>query len=934
MKKLFFAICIAAISLPQSSLSQGVSDSAKAAVQNTVNLINDKIKEMGYQWKADITPQSYLTEEQMKNLCGFHPDTSGLQARQQKEDSMYQQYKALSKQKLLKPLSTAPWAPWLPWMGKIRDQGLCGDCWAHAAAGVTIGLLHSYYGSNVMITLNELDISNHATCASGCNGTNYLDCGLSYIYTNKVETEQGDNQFPNYDHGYFTVSSYSDNTASIAAIKYALHFSPVLAGMDVYQDFQSYASGVYQHTWGYYLASHAVVIVGCDTVNDWWICKNSWGTGWGEREDGQPHWGATDSTAKGYFKIAFGQCNIESYGNITGTVTSDTCFARLIPSFRPITDALRSTFVPNEWAYVLSSQTVGTGATLTVCPGAYTALASGTSLTVNGTLSAAGTASNPITFTSKSATPAPGDWYGITLDGGPNALTYCNIYYPQYGIVDYNSSTNQLQNCTVQNASYCGVYAYNTPKTQGALSLIGCTLSQDYTGLAVNNGRADLQQTLISRTTNGNGISLINANVYMYQSNDTGNANFGVMVSGSTGYAYFSPDGSSAGYNQVYHNTQGQVDVESGAGALIGNSIRQCVCDDESFKSTLDILSTACNPPCYWQYSSYAGYNTIYGNPYWVNNNNSNTLAAQYTWWHTCPPPSADFSGPVDRSNYLSCSDVAAKASVLSPLAMRPSIDTAKVIGLIKYYNSLISDSPDSACDAIPHLAAFLGPGGQYASLLGEPWDLWLTVIAGTTTSHRLAEIASAYLIQEKMDIQDYDAAITLIQKTLATGPSDRLWYYCQSEKLSALLGKGDLAGATAFYSTFSARAKSIDPNETANLEELLAVADRNPVSHSSSQPPSVSDKQNNAKTVVLSQSYPNPFNPTTRISYNLPTNAYVVLKVYDVIGREVAVLVNSYQEAGFRSAEFNASSLPSGVYFYHLQVGNFSDVKKMLLMK
>ncbi len=83
-----------------------------------------------------------------------------------------------------------------------------------------------------------------------------------------------------------------------------------------------------------------------------------------------------------------------------------------------------------------------------------------------------------------------------------------------------------------------------------------------------------------------------------------------------------------------------------------------------------------------------------------------------------------------------------------------------------------------------------------------------------------------------------------------------------------------------------------------------------------------------------LMQNYPNPFNPSTVISYQLPVNSHVTFKVYDVVGREVATLVDEQKEAGSYFVQFNASTNASGVYFYKLCAGNFVDTKKMLLTK
>ncbi len=86
--------------------------------------------------------------------------------------------------------------------------------------------------------------------------------------------------------------------------------------------------------------------------------------------------------------------------------------------------------------------------------------------------------------------------------------------------------------------------------------------------------------------------------------------------------------------------------------------------------------------------------------------------------------------------------------------------------------------------------------------------------------------------------------------------------------------------------------------------------------------------------TFALDQNYPNPFNPSTKISWQSPLGGHQVLKVYDVLGNEVATLVDEFKSKGTYEVVFNAFNLTSGVYFYKLQIGNFIATKKMTVIK
>jgi len=144
-------------------------------------------------------------------------------------------------------------------------------------------------------------------------------------------------------------------------------------------------------------------------------------------------------------------------------------------------------------------------------------------------------------------------------------------------------------------------------------------------------------------------------------------------------------------------------------------------------------------------------------------------------------------------------------------------------------------------------------------------------------------------------------------------------------EKIGFVNGNGN-SNSPKYYSftdnsilssgNYSYRLKQIDNDGSFEYSDVVEVLYTAPVQFS------------------LKQNYPNPFNPVTTISYSLPEKAQVRLIVFDVLGREVATLVNKQQESGVYNVKFDASNLNSGIYFYQLKAGNFSEVKKLSLLK
>ncbi len=95
-----------------------------------------------------------------------------------------------------------------------------------------------------------------------------------------------------------------------------------------------------------------------------------------------------------------------------------------------------------------------------------------------------------------------------------------------------------------------------------------------------------------------------------------------------------------------------------------------------------------------------------------------------------------------------------------------------------------------------------------------------------------------------------------------------------------------------------------------------------------------IEDYKTNVSSFYLSQNFPNPFNPNTTIKYSIPKSCFVTLKIYDLLGKEIMTLVNEEKSVGNYEINFDGKNLSSGVYFYRIQAGSFSDAKKFILLR
>jgi len=313
-KKMIISVLLILLCCTVSNYAQ---QNRLAEAMERISKTNAIIKEKGYKWKAGQTSISLLSKDELKQLCGIISDTT-FNPLEQKQygESLYQEWKKPQGNVLYKTLSFN----WQGWMSDIEYQE-CGNCWAHAATGVAEGLLHYLYGQNINIDLDEMEITDNATCADGCDGCPYstVQCGLFYIKNYEVASENHE-EFPNRTNAYYSIATYSKQAESISAIQTALISSPVWATMSVYTDFYDYSSGIYEYTSGSYEGDHAIVIVdyGNEGGTDYWVCKNSWGQGWGNG---------------GYFKIKFGECGVDNYGAFVKATVNSNSFASFVPQF-------------------------------------------------------------------------------------------------------------------------------------------------------------------------------------------------------------------------------------------------------------------------------------------------------------------------------------------------------------------------------------------------------------------------------------------------------------------------------------------------------------------------------------------------------------------------------------------------------------------------
>lgn len=915
MKSFILIVLIILISLfitkPIYSQSDTIPNWRKLEVQKMIDAINRKNKEKGYNWKAGITSLSFLSDEQLKNLLGpTETDINRLLADYAYQDSMYDAYLKKRNRSISKETSSLETIePWKAFMHTPKMQS-GSTCSAYASSAVLEGLLHNnsynrqiYFDYNNGINLNESVLIENT-------GANCYESLCNFRGLQQGVTCRG-NAFPNFDHALYKIKYFSiEKPTSIDKIKQQLQSSPVWTSMDSYNDFHAYDSGIYRHKFDStsYPTGHAVVIVGYNENEQYWVCKNSWDTTWGE---------------KGYFRIHFGECCIDSRESATASIDND-CFAKIVPQFFSLEGILsnQNKASGSEYAYILGNNilqgdyipTEGS-LNLRIQSGASVDLNNHPLTTVGGIAKGSIVIENGGSINNYSAKIVRNDngdivaYYPSTLKSfsvysdipyrfiilqGSTVNVPAGQYFSFYGKPNYTESTN-------------GLFYFDVLGTFNAVGTTSNPIIFDFIKVASGSG---------------NGIK--------FQSGSSGNIQYVYIKHADKAISCFYS--SPTLLNNSFYNSNVGLDCQyfssptlagyymNGNNIMTGNDVGV-----NSYYNSNPFLG------CYT-----GGYNSIYNNTtYNISATYGCSIYAERNWWGDINPDISkiyQYQSTIDYSNPLSW----------DPNSGRPLPKTSSAGGS----GAGASNSDDDLLNSL-----YLQMQGKYDEAIasyGKTLDKEIKSLKG---SYALAKLSECYDKAGKTDFIDYliksirpklskydDISITTLElenywlqkqrkyedvikniKKIKDDYKDRketYKYALFNEGYTYYLFLKDIDKAKESFCEL----KSLYPGDPLVKESKLLLGE-NPNDFSAANF-SIQDKLSCERSdqFVLLGNYPNPFNPTTFITYSIPQNQNVKLVVYDILGKQVSTLVNEYKAAGNYTVQFDGSSLPSGIYIYTIQ--------------
>ena len=553
---------------------------------------------------------------------------------------------------------------------------------------------------------------------------------------------------------------------------------------------------------------------------------------------------------------------------------------------------------------------------------------SSTSLIINGALNAVGTSSNKIIFDRIRTT---GTWGSITFDGSTasgSILNNVNIKYAS-DVKCLNGANVTIQNSVIDNCTQ-GIYVYNS-QPQILNNQIKEPIQNGIYCDALGKSPLILNNLITKASSNPTfrnyqGIWLVNHTNGYIAHNDINGFCFGIYVGGGS-CGYFTNYSWTSFYpnNRIKDNLYG---FAAGWG------------------STID---AGYGMYCFWN-------NSVYNNAWYdVYSYQSSTVTAQYNYWGGgLPKQYVDGTSYLDVSHFLT-SDPWGGSLALNSQEI-PNSDTYTS-------SSSLSSINDSSTFSDIYMAINLESTGR----IEEAIDLYKKMLGkNNNTNFALTSLARIKTKYDRNDLLDYFITLSTIKTTFRTNVLKILaGMYLQDNEYEKALNlydeiiksdQNNYEGVSARFEKFFAAlnykkdkgtaSKLLSEISSLKLTEeelisqkefaayLLNETDSNNKLNKESNETNSSIVSGIPKEYSLDQNYPNPFNPSTIINYSIKDAGLVKIKIYDILGNEIAELVNKIQEPSNHSIEFNASNLPSGVYVYTLQVNGYLASKKMLLLK
>ncbi len=648
-------------------------------------------------------------------------------------------------------------------------------------------------------------------------------------------------------------------------------------------------------------------------------------------------------TRKPYFSNPY---VLDQLNNPMGTIDSNYCaraiddYASYIAGFEPH-HTTSGTIDADEWwqgtINITGNISVANGITLTVQPGTNIYFQNGVSFSIYGTLTA-----SSATFQGNGSA---GSWNSISFySGSSGSIQGCTIKDAQCGIYATTGASINCSDNTITNNSLYGLSIINN----SSVNISGSTISNNGTGINLSGSTAAISPNSIYNNSNY-GIHAENVNANSPWENDT--------LINNSGYAMFLNNTSPILlHNMITGNGHGII-ISSGDPSFGyragGSGYNAITCSSTP-------LFKAENYSDVYAGSDGGGYNSIFGSdlPDMEAVNNSSIVAENNYWGSPYPATYADGTSEISANNPLaddpnpgsSCmgkisasKDYAAILNVededipnlyhqAHSYGNKKDYKTAKdllksiingkfdkkysPLSLLSFYNFSIQEqqTKDSSSKSFE-------PTKDYVDLVQELYR--------RPASDSLRPFAVRLLARGAALTNNYTDMVKYNTEVVNNYPSssnelaalyDLVSYYSQIENNPDLAVK------------YLTRMKAVYPDEDLTLFAQINMGEKVDIYN---RP----NKNKNSETVksadqYLSEAYPNPFNPATTITYSLKERDQVTLKVYNVLGKEVAKLVEGIQSEGEHTVIFSGSNLPSGIYVYKLSGRNFSISKKMLLLK